>query len=485
MQTRKEFFPIYHRLCSAALAALVLLVSGQAQAEDLADPDNFGPALSSKAAQPIAPSRFVQGKKAQVPPAPAGSFTMGRAVRHALDFNPSLGAAEAEAKASREGSKAALGELFPGFRTGYSYGYARQTRDPSMAASRQPSRGTYTWSVEVSQILFDGFNTLGTYQKQTLQAESDRAALRQSELEMTGSVQQAFISYLCALENVRSQSESVARLQDQLAITAAFHEVGLRPRLDVLQAQVELGDAQRELITLENTRDTTRAELNTYLGYASTDKVSYEGALVTRPFDRTLEQCLETAYKLRPDLYVGYKAVEMAVKDRLIARSGFYPQVEAYYNITSTGNTPDMQRAGSNSSRSTTWEVGATLSWEVFHWGTTYFSDQQAGWQVAKARSQARNLLLNAGFQVKENFLALREANKRIDVARQNVAHAREAYEAALAQYREQVGTNFDVLDASSNLLTAQVELTTARGDYLTALSKLYVALGEFHPDLL
>ena len=112
MQTLKEYFSIYHRLCSAALAVLALLVPGQALAEDFADPDSFGPALSSKAAQPIAPSRFVQGKKAQVPPAPAGSFTMGRAVRHALDFNPSLGAVEAQSKASREGSKAALGELF-------------------------------------------------------------------------------------------------------------------------------------------------------------------------------------------------------------------------------------------------------------------------------------------------------------------------------------------------------------------------------------
>lgn len=93
--------------------------------------------------------------------------------------------------------------------------------------------------------------------------------------------------------------------------------------------------------------------------------------------------------------------------------------------------------------------------------------------------------MLNAGLEVKQNFLSLREANKRIDVARQNVAHAREAYEAALAQYREQVGTNFDVLDASSNLLSAEVALTAARGDYLTALSRLYRAMGEFHPELL
>ena len=148
---------------------------------------------------------------------------MGRAVRHALDYNPSAGASEAAAKASEEGRKAALGELFPELSTSYSYGYQRQDRDPGNFSNSQPAdRGTFTWNIQVRQILFDGFRTLGTYQKQALQAESDRASLRQSELETTGSVQESFISYLCAVENVRSQREAVARLADQLDITQAF-----------------------------------------------------------------------------------------------------------------------------------------------------------------------------------------------------------------------------------------------------------------------
>lgn len=471
---------------AVALAALLGLSVPLPVLADAADPDAFGPALSSTAARPLGAARFESGRKARTPKPVTESLSMGRAVRHALDYNPSLGAAEAQARSAEEGGKSALAELFPSFSTTYGYAYSRQNREPGgQMTTRLPSRGTYTWNVQVSQILFDGFRNLGTYQKQALQAESDKAALRQSELYVTGQVQQTFISYLCARENAASQRENAARLRDQVEITTAFHDVGLRPRLDVLQAQVDLGDAERALITAENEAETALARLNALLGLPVTEKVRYEGALVTRRFERSLEECLETASRLRPDLYVGYKAVEMAVKDRLIARSGYYPQVEAYYSITNTGNTPGLQRGGDNSSRSTTWEAGASLSWEVFQWGTTYFSDQQAGWLVAKARSQARGLLLDAGSAVKEKFLALREAGRRIEVARRNLGHAREAYDAALASYREQVGTNFDVLDASSKLLAAQAALTAARGDWLTALSALYVEMGEFHPDLL
>ena len=98
---------------------------------------------------------------------------------------------------------------------------------------------------------------------------------------------------------------------------------------------------------------------------------------------------------------------------------------------------------------------------------------------------ESREVILNIGYDVKEKFLALREAEKRIDVAKRSLVSARESYEAALGQYKAQMGTNFDVLDASSKLLTAQSSLTSARGDYLKALSELYLAMGEYHPDLL
>lgn len=467
----------------AGLLGLLALLPSAGIAAD----DGFGPSLSKEASRPIAKPRF-QSQDARIRPsaekAAPRSFTMGQAVRYALENNESLGAAEAQMRASEEGRKAQRGYLGP--KVGTTYSWFKQTRTTSVQNAQQPpSNGTFTWSLEVSQVLFDGFKNLGTYQKQALQAESDRAALRRSELETTGAVQGQFIDYLCLLELIHSQREAEGRLQDQLKITKAFHDAGLKPKLDVLQAEVDLGKASQTLIASENKRDTARAKLNTLLGLPATKPVQYQGGLRVAKFTGTLESCLEAAYRLRPDLYVGCKAVEMAVKDRLLARSGYYPKIEAYYNITKTGNTPDLERGGSRSTRSTTWEAGARLSWDLFQWGTTYFADQQAGWLVAKMRSQMRQIILDAGFDVKSRFLALREADKRIAVAKASVASAQEAYEASLGAYQAQVGTNFDVLDASSKLLAAQSDLTTAKGDYLKALSQLYLAMGEYRPDLL
>ena len=411
---------------------------------------------------------------------------MSDAVEHALRFNPGLGAQEAESRSSEEGRKSARGAFGPRLGMTYSATKTESKRDPSATmGTKNPKMGVYSWGVEVTQPIFQGFRLLSTYQKAALQADSDKASLRKAELDMTEQVQTAFLEYLKAGENTRSMRDSLTRLREQLRIAQAYFEVGLSPRLDVLQAEVDVSEAERLLIEAENTQATTLARLNTLLGFDATAVNTYTGTLKEVGFRYTLEQCLELAYRQRPDLYVAQKAVEIARKSQKEVQSDYYPQIEGYYSMTQSGNTPGMQRSGENGSHVTNWEVGAQATWNVFEWGTTYYADKQAGWQVTKMRYEQENLKLEVGYDIKSKYLAVQEARKRIAVAQNSVAQATEAYNVALARYHEHVGTNFDVLDASANLTSAQSSLTGAKADYLTALSQIYVAMGEYHPDLL
>ena len=419
-------------------------------------------------------------------PVAGKSIGMSDAVEHALRFNPGLGAQEAESRSSEEWRKSARGAFGPRLGVSYSATKTESKRDPSATmGTKNPKMGVYSWGVEVTQPIFQGFRLLSTYQKAALQADSDKASLRKAELDMTEQVQTAFLEYLKAGENTRSMRDSLTRLREQLRIAQAYFEVGLSPRLDVLQAEVDVSEAESLLIEAENTQATTLARLNTLLGFDATAVNTYTGTLKEVGFRYTLEQCLELAYRQRPDLYVAQKAVEIARKSQKEVQSDYYPQIEGYYSMTQSGNTPGMQRSGENGSHVTNWEVGAQATWNVFEWGTTYYADKQAGWQVTKMRYEQENLKLEVGYDIKSKYLAVQEARKRIAVAQNSVAQATEAYNVALARYHEHVGTNFDVLDASANLTSAQSSLTGAKADYLTALSQIYVAMGEYHPDLL
>lgn len=469
LQIQKKYF------FSCLLCLLALWLPAFAQSSEAAGKSG------NIATRAIRPGRSLQnGKSPALPTRPLG---MVEAVERALGQNPSLGSQEAQARASEEYRKSRRGTFGP--RLGLSYSANKQERDSSPSSSRPPEMGTWSFGINVTQPVFQGLRLLANYQAAMLQSDSDLAALRRAELSMTEQVQTAFLACLAADETARSEREALARLKDQLRITRAFYEVGLRPRLDVLQAEVDVSQAESSLVQAENRRDTGYAQLNTLLGFPANSAIAYQGELAHIPFRMTLEQCLQKAYAQRPDLFMAKKAVEIAKKNQLAVQSDYYPQIEAYYRINKQGNTPGMQRMGSQGSRVDTWEIGASATWNVFQWGVTWYEDKRAGWQVTRMRHEEESLKLDVGYEIKSRFLAVREAEKRITLAETAIVQAREAYEAALARYREQVGTNFDVLDASSNLTRAQANLTSARADYLTALAQLYAAMGEYHPDLL
>jgi outer membrane protein len=215
-----------------------------------------------------------------------------------------------------------------------------------------------------------------------------------------------------------------------------------------------------------------------------TAALEYVGLLSPVPFNMGLEACLETAYRQRPDLAIASKAVGIAAKDVKIVQSQYYPQISAYYALTNIGDNLGLRHVHRDGYRTTRWEAGVLGTWTLFEWGSTYYADQQARFVESQMRADEASLKLNAGFDVKSKLLAVRDAEKLISVATKGLEQAQEAYKQAQARYRAQVGTNFDVLDASANLTAAETTLTGAKAGYLTALSSLYAAMGELTPDL-
>lgn len=414
-------------------------------------------------------------------PAAARSLTMAEAVAEALARNPRLVAGQESVQAAASGVKVARSAFGPALRTSYSY---EREEKPGLSSGVRRSRNNTVWSTGLSMNLFNGFQDLSALQKAELETDRERESLRAERLDLTLRVQNAYLDYLKATENIRSAAESLERLRSQAEMTAAYYAEGLRPRLDVLQADVDVSRAESALLQAENNRLTQRARLNTLLGLPVTEEVAYTGALDPVPFARSLEACLESAFRRRPDLIIADLSVAAAGKERERVRSGYYPSVSAETAWTTEGDT--LRAAGGRAMETdyNQWTAGLTVNWTLFSWGAVYHADQQAGHLQRRLQAQARELRDEAAYEVKSRLLALRNAEKRIAVAAKAVKQATEAYHIAVARYQSQLGTNIDVLDAQAKLTEEKAGLTGVKADYLSALAGLYAAMGELCPDL-
>lgn len=440
---------------------------------------------------------------AGLPATEGNPVDMEQSVKRGLDANPQMQSARALLSGSEDTRRQAMANF--GFVGTVSYTFQRTDAETigttsqsipanqilnnmtgsSLSTSRYVNarvgywQNVYQLQLQATQPLFTGFKLLSTYQKAALQKDYYNANIDYTELSLIKSVQQAFLTLLQARANVQSNKDSVARLESQYKVAQAYYDVGLKPRLDVLQAESDLAQAEQDLLKAENKVLVQTAQLNSLLNLPLNQQTNYVGELTYLPFGMSVEDCLDTAYKQRPDLYMGVKSVQMAEKDVKIAASTFYPQVQAQATYSKQGNDPNLalrDMSGGTTPETTTFVLSASL--QAWDWGSTYFGMQSARESVKKLQADLANLRLNVGYQVKTCYLNIQDAAKRISVARTALEASREGYRMAVARYQAQVGTSTDVLDAQARVSSAEFNLTQALTDYQSALADIYVAMG-------
>lgn len=417
-----------------------------------------------------------------------------KSVLRAIEANPQIQSAKQQIYGAQEGVRASVAAFAPVGTVNYTStsstsrypvavsntingttltGASSRWYDPSLFA---------TLDLNVSQPLFTGFRLLSGYQKAKLARDQADALFKRSELTLIRTVQTAFLTLLKSRADVKSNQDSVARLDSQLKVTRAFYDVGLRPRLDVLQAESDLASAEQALLAAQNSVDIQLAQLNSLLNIPLENSVDYTGELTQIPFKTTLQQALDEAYMQRPDIAIAIKSVEIAGKDATIALSPALPQVSANYDYFRQGDTMGLRENLSSTSSSLYLErhqFQLKFTWKAWDWGNTFFTYRQATDNVKKLQADLARLRLDVGAEVKTQFLNIQDAAKRITVAKAGLAAATEGYRMAVARYQAQVGTNTDVLDAQARVSRAEFQLTQALTDYQIAIANLYYSVGR------
>lgn len=407
--------------------------------------------------------------------------TMKRAVEVGIVGNPALEAVRETVLGADYAIKSSTAAFGPSMST--SYGYSRLDERPRSWGAVVGSRDNWQLTVNVNQPLFTGFQLLTAHQKAILQKEQVQSQLQNAELQLTLAIQESFLGLLQAREAVKSAEDSHARLKEHLKVNTAFYDVGLRPKLDVLQAEVDVASAEQDLVSARNAVETQIARLNALLGRDVNAPTEYDGELEYRPLLLTVEDCLRRAESSRPDLVIARQSVLLGEKDVTLAKAPYYPQVSADFNYTREGEDPMVH--GGDYHTPSAWNAQLGMKWTFFEWGKTYYGQKQAEKNVSRLEQEYLNLRNQAAFEVKQYHLAIKEAEKRISAAKQALTAAKESLRMATARYEAQVGTNSDVLDALAAQSQSEASLTNALADYDVAVARLYVSMGVKNPELL
>ena len=407
---------------------------------------------------------------AQTAFAAAVEINLDKAIEMALKTNPTVKISEAEssvALAQKDEAKASRW---------LSIDYTHKTArggyyDPDPSSSQYAPRNSHTNGFTASIPLYTGGKLSGTIEQAVQNYKSSEYGVDESYQAVKLSATNGYYAVLQAIDTVKLSKDSVERLSAHLQNVQEQYDVGVVAKVDVLRSQVELADAEQTLIKAQNAYDLAVADLNNIIGLPHGTDLKVTESLQYNKYDNPMENCINFALANRPELFQAEAGIEAAKAAVKVAKSGYMPQVAA----SASNDWSSTSWPGDDNQN---WGVGVSVSMNVFDSGVTAAKVNASEASLYKAEETYRQTKDSVQLDVRNNYLSLREAEKRIATSKVAVDSAEEDYRISQLRYQAGVGTNIDVMDAQVALTQAKNNYVQALYDYNTSSAALAKAMG-------
>jgi outer membrane protein TolC len=432
----------------------------------------------------------------------AAPLTLGRAIDRAVARNPAVAEAGANQDQATARRKAARGNLGPSITLGASVylwndDVAFAMGEPDAAVMQEhaevfqkysdlfvalpalfdfgPVREQVTSqvSVTVAQPLSPLYQTIKGYKAARRSERGAEKALQRTREATAFRAAQAYLGVKQAESAVAITRSAIDQIEAQLAQARAFLRAGTIGRVDLLNVEVALAEAEQREIGARAAASLARTRLAVVMG--ATSDTGY--ALVDDfpvslpPAAGSFQQALERALSRRADLAAARLQARATEDRRDMARWDLVPRLSAvarYENAQGMGfATPEN-----------TFFVGASLEWPLWQWGSSYYGYRAASAQVEAGAAKLRALEDRILLEVKEAHLGVRTARKAVEVSRLAVERAEERYRIQKAKFAENASTSRDVLADQLALTRARLSAASNAYAWYMARATLLLATG-------
>lgn len=404
---------------------------------------------------------------------------LNRLVSAALAYNHDLAAAQANAQVLLGGLRGAAAGRWPSTLVGYGYRYGRDGDDQTLAQATD-SHADSQWQHEAQVGLDYELDLWGRVAAGIVAARADaeaaQAASDQLRVSVAAQTTRAYLR-ICALGARREvQQQSVALLQNSLALTRQQRAAGVLTELDVSRQQSLLEQTRALLPWLQGQRQAALFELAVLSGQPP-QQVDEHASRCQRLPSIARPLPVGDAWSLlqrRPDIRQAERQL-FAARARIdTANAELYPQVHFGAALESSAATIGAM----GDSKALTFAIGPLISWRLPNREQAHARVEQAQASSAGALAHFDSVVLSALRDV-EQALALYagERQQRAALARATGQSLR-AFERVRLNLEAGAADGLELLDSQRTLVRQQAELAEADLRLLERQVALFRALG-------
>ncbi|MEH2397709.1 TolC family protein [Nostoc sp.] len=269
-------------------------------------------------------------------------------------------------------------------------------------------------------------------------------------------------------ELVRINRSAVANAQASLRDTQAREQAGVGTRFDVLQAQVNLANAQQNLTNSISQQQIARRQLATLLSLSQSVNISAADPVqLAGLWQPTLEETIVQAFQNRPELpqYLAQRNISEQRRRQALSQLGPQISLVGTYNV--------LDRYNDGVSITDGYSAGLEGNVSLFDAGVAKARADQSRANIGIAESQFASQRDQIRFDVEQYYSQLQSNLNNVQTSSVALNQAREAVNLARLRFQAGVGTQTEVIDAENDLTRAEGNRVAAILDYNRALANL------------
>jgi outer membrane protein TolC len=392
------------------------------------------------------------------------TLTLDEAVALAKRQNPDVVIARKQVEAARGGVIEARSGYLPSV---VSSGLLRRRTQQEDTRLRNSD---YNASLRIVQNVYSG----GAVRSSVAIA---RLIQEQRELELAAVVNRvamdlrvAYYELLLNRSKIGVREQSVRVMQEELKTQQERFSAGTVGELNVRRAEVSLANEQPELFDAQAHLQNSYLRVGELCGLTSgAEKFQAGGELQYQARRPDLNECLAYAYATRPEIRARQIDVEIEEQQLTVDQSETRPRVEVFsgYEVYSERD-PEVGDEFNHG-----YVVGLNASWHLFDGYAT-----RGRLQATRARREAAIQALQAAqrtveTEVRSAFFELQQSDRVMESETQNVQSASEALEIARGNLGAGLGTQLEVLQATSDVTRTRTTRLNAIYQHNVALARL------------
>jgi outer membrane protein len=402
------------------------------------------------------------------------TLTLQDALNRARSNSVQFQAALTDQGIAHENKVQARAGLLPSVNYNNQFIYTEPNGTPSGVFVANNSVHEYLSQGDIHQVI--GYTNYADYRKSKALEAVARAKAEVAKRGLVVAVVQGYYGLIAAQRKYANVQQAASEAQQFLALSQKLENGGEVAHADVIKAQIQYNDRQRDLREAQLAMDKSRLDLAVILfpdfnlNFTVVDDAQLAPPLVS--FDEFVKE----AQNRNPDVRASSASFQAAKFEVASAQSAYLPTLtlDYFYGI----DAPHFSAHEPEGTRNLGYSVAATLNIPIWNWGATRSKIVQANLKRKQAQRELTMAQRKLQADMRELYAEAEAARAELDLLKSSADLAAESLRLTILRYQGGESTVLEVVDAQNTLTQARNAFSDGEVRARTAVANLQTLTG-------